>query len=128
MRITFVCPELLCNAANHLFMTLGGNADDGYTFASALWQSMAGDRFAAASLEVADTWLATMEPPFARPGWDAAKTVDLEAAEAAAARLHIVSETPRQPLVDRIAVIKGPPGWQVLSELGLQMNDPNEEI
>jgi hypothetical protein len=126
MRMTFICPEHLCDAANHLFMALGADADEGRTFAAALWRTEAKERFAAASLDAPSAWLAKLEPPLLRPDWDADGTVDLAAAHAAAARLEFGADAPDHPMADRILVVTGTPGWQVLAELGLQMVDPDE--
>lgn len=126
MRMTFICPEGLCQAANHLFMALGANAAEGRTFGAALWVAQDGHRFAAASLEASETWLATLTAPFTRPAWDQTAMVDLEAARDASERMFVVSDAPVHLSKDAITVITGLPGWQALSALGLQMIDPEE--
>ena len=71
MRITVACPEAMIGDANDLAMVLGFSPDDGQTYGALDWQDADGNRYAAASFEALDSWVAGAQSALMRPAWDA---------------------------------------------------------
>ncbi|MDP2063843.1 MAG: hypothetical protein Q8J98_12160 [Phaeovulum sp.] len=119
MRITIACPEALIVEANQLMRCIGSGVDDDRTFASAIWQSANGARFACAAQEADPLWLELAAGTLTEPAWGC----DLAAAMAAQERLVFWSEpTPGgQVAVEPTAiwVLTGMAPAQALAAMGL---------
>ena len=69
ITVTIACPESMIPQANQLARCIGNGPDDDKTFALALWQDAAGNRYALASGPVADTFPETAASLLVEPSW-----------------------------------------------------------
>ena len=58
MRVTIACPEALIGDANQLALCLGLGSEDAQTYGAAIWQDVAGNRYALASAVVGHRFVA----------------------------------------------------------------------
>ncbi|WPZ28990.1 hypothetical protein T8A63_15355 [Sulfitobacter sp. OXR-159] len=70
MRLTIICPEAHREDANQLAMVLGYGPADAATYGEASWQDTEGNRYAAASLDVAPVLVSDATSTLERPVWD----------------------------------------------------------
>lgn len=110
IRITLICPKPMLDDARHLLMALGTGPEDADALRLAGWQDRhTGLTMAVASTEMTETWLAALVAPLARPDWDMARRVDMDAAQRAQAALHVWRdlEAPLPPSGTVILVAQG---------------------
>lgn len=133
MRITTACPEGLIGDANDLAMVLGSGPDDGQTYTALKWQDTDGNRYAAASFEARDEWLAGVREALARPRWDAQPyTVNMAGARRAQVALEFWAPAAggRAPQADpsRLTAIGGVEGLAALAAMGLVWIEEDAQI
>lgn len=122
-RLTIACPVALIDDANQLAAALGESMGDAQTFRGDGWQDAGGNRYAAASGEVSEAWLATVQDTLTRPAWDVDEQIDMDAAARAQAAMVFwtaADETPA-PLASPAALtaLAGPDGPNALAMMGL---------
>ena len=98
MRVTIACPEALIADANQLALCLGLGSEDAQTYGAAIWQDVAGNRYALASAVVGHRFVAVAAAALPEPPWGA----DMPAARRAQAALRVIAPTadPEAPTPD----------------------------
>ena len=98
MRVTIACPEALIGDANQLALCLGLGPEDAQTYGAAIWQDVAGNRYALASAVVGHRFVAVAAAALPEPPWGA----DMPAARRAQAALRVIapSADPEAPPPD----------------------------
>lgn len=132
MRITAACPEGMIRDANDLAMVLGSGPDDGQTYTAPKWRDADGNRYAAASFEAREDWLARAQAALARPGWDARPyTVSMAGAQRAqAALVFAVSQAGArapQAAPARLTAVGGTEGLAAMAAMGLAWIDEDAQ-
>ena len=111
MRVTIACPEALIGDANQLALCLGLGPEDAQTYGAAIWQDVAGNRYAVASAIVSSRFAADAASPREAPPWGA----DMAAAGRAQAAIRL--DEAAGP--DRLACVFGDDATAALAVLGL---------
>jgi hypothetical protein len=126
MRITAACPEAMIADANNLSMVLAAGPADGETYRGLNWQDANGNRYAAASWEATEEWIAKAEGPLVRPDWDTGPpyVIDMEAAGRAQAALVVWlggDDPAPQAAPEVLTAVGGIGGPEALAAMGLTM-------
>jgi hypothetical protein len=128
MRVTIACPEGLIDDANQLATALGQGVADLKSFRATLWQDDQANRFACASFEADEDWVAKAATEIQRPGWDSGPSyaINLTGARRAqtSLQLWLASDTETQPpaaLPDRLTAIAGLSAERALEMMALSV-------
>lgn len=112
ITITIACPESMIPQANQLARCIGEGPDDDKTFALALWQDAAGNRYAVASGPVSETFPETAASPLVAPSWGC----DLALASVAQAAIRIGAAA----APSHIAAVIGDDPQAAIAAMGLE--------
>lgn len=128
MRVTILCPEPKAQVFAPFLACKALTAAEVVQFPAIRWRNAAGVRFCAASFEAGDDaagyWAARPAPP----DWTEASLAEMELALACHATLNLIGvETEIGPApADRLSVIFGRNGSDVLDLCGLRQDLPND--